>query len=147
MPLPPSRLPPVVGSRGASAMADVPLDTLARPAALPPLPLACRAPVSPVQVGTFVLFQESYHRETFKAMHPTGPKSDFDFRVLTQVGGVWRSRGSQGFGSHPDGADAGETMLYTQWRSAQVRGVSACPWRMLQVGALRAGLWADPFER
>ncbi|KAG2449995.1 hypothetical protein HYH02_000099 [Chlamydomonas schloesseri] len=35
-------------------------------------------------VGTFVLFQETYHRETFKTMHPSGPKSDFDFRVLTQ---------------------------------------------------------------
>ncbi|PNH10803.1 2-iminoacetate synthase [Tetrabaena socialis] len=35
-------------------------------------------------VGTFVLFQESYHRDTFKTMHPTGPKSDFDYRVLTQ---------------------------------------------------------------
>ncbi|KAG2501619.1 hypothetical protein HYH03_000124 [Edaphochlamys debaryana] len=36
------------------------------------------------KVGTFVLFQESYHRGTFKKMHPTGPKSDFDYRVLTQ---------------------------------------------------------------
>lgn len=35
-------------------------------------------------VGTFVLFQETYHRDTFKVMHPSGPKSDFDFRVLTQ---------------------------------------------------------------
>ncbi|KXZ55408.1 hypothetical protein GPECTOR_3g6 [Gonium pectorale] len=36
------------------------------------------------KVGTFVLFQETYHRGTFKTMHPTGPKSDFDYRVLTQ---------------------------------------------------------------
>lgn len=37
------------------------------------------------QVGTFTLFQESYHRETFKKMHVSGPKSDFDHRLLTQV--------------------------------------------------------------
>ncbi|GIM16082.1 hypothetical protein Vretimale_18737 [Volvox reticuliferus] len=36
------------------------------------------------KVGTFVLFQETYHRDTFKKMHPGGPKSDFDYRVLTQ---------------------------------------------------------------
>lgn len=38
------------------------------------------------KVGTFTLFQESYHRESFKKMHVSGPKSDFDYRVLTQVG-------------------------------------------------------------
>lgn len=38
-----------------------------------------------VQVGTFTLFQETYHRETFKKMHVSGPKSDYDHRLLTQV--------------------------------------------------------------
>ena len=38
------------------------------------------------QVGTFTLFQESYHRETFAKMHVSGPKSDYDHRLLTQVG-------------------------------------------------------------
>uniref|UniRef100_A0A7S0WW57 Biotin and thiamin synthesis-associated domain-containing protein n=1 Tax=Chlamydomonas leiostraca TaxID=1034604 RepID=A0A7S0WW57_9CHLO len=36
------------------------------------------------KVGTFTLFQESYHRETFKKMHVSGPKSDFDHRLLSQ---------------------------------------------------------------
>lgn len=36
------------------------------------------------QVGTFTLFQETYHRPTFKQMHVSGPKSDFDHRLLTQ---------------------------------------------------------------
>lgn len=36
------------------------------------------------QVGTFTLFQETYHRPTFKTMHISGPKSDFDHRLLTQ---------------------------------------------------------------
>lgn len=35
-------------------------------------------------VGTFTLFQETYHRPTFKTMHISGPKSDFDHRLLTQ---------------------------------------------------------------
>jgi [FeFe] hydrogenase H-cluster radical SAM maturase HydG len=35
-------------------------------------------------VGTFTLFQETYHRPTFSAMHVSGPKSDYDHRLLTQ---------------------------------------------------------------
>lgn len=36
------------------------------------------------KVGTFTLFQETYHRPTFKKMHVSGPKSDYDHRLLTQ---------------------------------------------------------------
>lgn len=36
------------------------------------------------KVGTFTLFQETYHRPTFAKMHVSGPKSDFDHRLLTQ---------------------------------------------------------------
>lgn len=32
-------------------------------------------------IGTFQIFQETYHRETYKKMHPTGFKSDYDYRV------------------------------------------------------------------
>eukprot|EP00808_Paulinella_micropora_P007776 g3521.t1 len=35
-------------------------------------------------VGTFNLFQETYHRPTFKKMHPSGPKSDYNHRLLSQ---------------------------------------------------------------
>jgi len=28
-------------------------------------------------IGTYILFQETYHRATYKAMHSAGPKSDF----------------------------------------------------------------------
>lgn len=28
-------------------------------------------------IGTYVLFQETYHRDTYKNMHPSGPKSDY----------------------------------------------------------------------
>ncbi|MDR2526242.1 MAG: [FeFe] hydrogenase H-cluster radical SAM maturase HydG [Oscillospiraceae bacterium] len=28
-------------------------------------------------IGTYILFQETYHRETYEQLHPTGPKSDY----------------------------------------------------------------------
>jgi 2-iminoacetate synthase len=31
-------------------------------------------------IGTYQLFQETYHPETYRAMHKTGPKSDYDNR-------------------------------------------------------------------
>jgi len=43
-------------------------------------------------VGTYTLFQETYHRETFRKVHVSGPKSDYDHRLLTmdraQIGGI-----------------------------------------------------------
>jgi len=35
------------------------------------------------KIGTYTLFQETYHRPTFKYMHIGGPKSHYDNRVLT----------------------------------------------------------------
>ena len=35
-------------------------------------------------VGTFTLFQETYHRPTFARMHVSGPKSDYSHRLLSQ---------------------------------------------------------------
>lgn len=32
-------------------------------------------------IGTYQLFQETYHRETYKKMHPTGIKRDYDWRI------------------------------------------------------------------
>ena len=32
-------------------------------------------------IGTYVLFQETYHRETYARMHPAGPKADYVFRL------------------------------------------------------------------
>mmetsp|Transcript_4748 Transcript_4748/g.7388 ORF Transcript_4748/g.7388 Transcript_4748/m.7388 type:complete len:574 (-) Transcript_4748:1010-2731(-) len=43
-------------------------------------------------VGTYTLFQESYHRPTYERVHPWGPKSDYEYRVQTfdraQTGGI-----------------------------------------------------------
>ena len=32
-------------------------------------------------IGTYILFQESYHRETYEEMHPAGPKSNYDYHT------------------------------------------------------------------
>lgn len=34
-----------------------------------------------IGIGTYQIFQETYHRETYKIMHPTGSKSDYDCRL------------------------------------------------------------------
>lgn len=43
-------------------------------------------------IGTYVLFQETYHHETYKKMHPRGPKSDYRWRLMAmhraQEGGI-----------------------------------------------------------
>lgn len=32
-------------------------------------------------IGTYILFQETYHRETYAKMHPYGPKHDYDWHT------------------------------------------------------------------
>lgn len=32
-------------------------------------------------IGTYILFQEAYHRETYEAMHPSGPKSNWAYHT------------------------------------------------------------------
>jgi 2-iminoacetate synthase len=33
------------------------------------------------EIGTYQLFQETYHPGTYKRLHPRGPKADYDYRV------------------------------------------------------------------
>lgn len=40
------------------------------------------ATLKSVGIGTFQCFQETYHRETYAAMHPGGRKKDYDWRVF-----------------------------------------------------------------
>lgn len=44
------------------------------------------------EIGTYILFQETYHRPTYAAMHPQGPKSDYDWHTTAmdraQMGGI-----------------------------------------------------------
>ncbi|MFO7570910.1 MAG: [FeFe] hydrogenase H-cluster radical SAM maturase HydG [Smithellaceae bacterium] len=43
-------------------------------------------------IGTYLLFQETYHHETYKKMHPSGPKKDYANRLTAmhraQEGGI-----------------------------------------------------------
>lgn len=43
-------------------------------------------------IGTYLLFQETYHHETYKKMHPAGPKKDYTYRLTAmhraQEGGI-----------------------------------------------------------
>ena len=32
-------------------------------------------------IGTYILFQETYHKETYEKLHPTGPKSDYAYHT------------------------------------------------------------------
>lgn len=32
-------------------------------------------------IGTYILFQETYHRDTYREMHPSGPKADYDYHT------------------------------------------------------------------
>lgn len=33
------------------------------------------------QIGTYQLFQETYHPKTYRRLHPRGPKADYDYRI------------------------------------------------------------------
>jgi len=33
------------------------------------------------KIGTYILFQETYHRPTYERMHPSGPKRDYDWHT------------------------------------------------------------------
>ena len=33
------------------------------------------------EVGTYILFQETYHKESYLELHPTGPKHDYDYHT------------------------------------------------------------------
>ncbi|MCL2752757.1 MAG: [FeFe] hydrogenase H-cluster radical SAM maturase HydG [Defluviitaleaceae bacterium] len=32
-------------------------------------------------IGTYILFQETYHKPTYEALHPSGPKADYDWHT------------------------------------------------------------------
>ncbi len=33
------------------------------------------------EIGTYILFQETYHKEGYRQLHPTGPKSDYNYHT------------------------------------------------------------------
>ncbi len=57
-----------------------------------PMPVEDYKRLKATNIGTYVLFQETYHHETYRQMHPRGPKADFAWRVTAmhraQEGGI-----------------------------------------------------------
>ncbi len=49
-----------------------------------PLDVAGYRKMKAVGIGTYQIFQETYHRPTYAAMHPRGPKADFLWRLYGQ---------------------------------------------------------------
>ena len=47
-----------------------------------PMPLEHFRRLKAAKIGTYQLFQETYHHETYKKMHPDGPKSDYAARLM-----------------------------------------------------------------
>lgn len=51
-----------------------------------------------VGIGTYILFQETYHRETYKKMHPSGPKRDYDWHTTAMDRAMEAGIDDVGFG-------------------------------------------------
>ncbi|MBE9529316.1 MAG: [FeFe] hydrogenase H-cluster radical SAM maturase HydG [Proteobacteria bacterium] len=49
-------------------------------------------------VGVYQAFQETYHRETYATMHPTGPKRDYDYRLSAMDRAMEAGFGDVGIG-------------------------------------------------
>lgn len=47
-----------------------------------PLPLEQFQNLKKAGIGTYQLFQETYHLDTYKKVHPSGPKADYENRLL-----------------------------------------------------------------
>ncbi len=46
-----------------------------------PLTVEGFAELNELGIGTYTCFQETYHRPTYERLHPSGPKSDYDWRL------------------------------------------------------------------
>jgi 2-iminoacetate synthase len=50
------------------------------------------------QIGTYILFQETYHRLTYKEVHPRGPKGDYDWHTTAHDRAMEAGIDDVGFG-------------------------------------------------
>jgi 2-iminoacetate synthase len=50
------------------------------------------------EIGTYILFQETYHRETYRKMHPDGPKNDYDWHTCAHHRAMQAGIDDVGFG-------------------------------------------------
>ncbi|MBT9139945.1 MAG: 2-iminoacetate synthase [Dehalococcoidia bacterium] len=49
-------------------------------------------------IGTYILFQETYHRKTYEVMHPSGPKTDYDWHTTAHHRAMQAGIDDVGFG-------------------------------------------------
>lgn len=49
-------------------------------------------------IGTYILFQETYHRKTYELMHPSGPKADYDWHTTAHHRAMQAGIDDVGFG-------------------------------------------------
>lgn len=52
-----------------------------------------------VKIGTYTVFQETYHRETYRTMHPAGIKSDYHWRLTAMDRAQQEGIGDVGIGA------------------------------------------------
>lgn len=52
-----------------------------------------------VKIGTYTVFQETYHRETYQKMHPKGPKSNYEKRLYTMNHALAKGMNDVGIGA------------------------------------------------
>lgn len=50
------------------------------------------------EIGTYILFQETYHRKTYQEMHPGGPKADYDWHTTAHCRAMAAGLDDVGFG-------------------------------------------------
>ncbi len=50
---------------------------------IPPLSMEQFRKLKEAKIGTFTMFQETYHKETYEKMHPSGKKKDYYWRLET----------------------------------------------------------------
>jgi 2-iminoacetate synthase len=51
------------------------------------------------KIGTYQLFQETYHRPTYERMHPSGPKKDYNWRISAMDRALEAGIGDVGIGA------------------------------------------------
>ncbi len=49
-------------------------------------------------IGTYILFQETYHEKTYKEFHPSGPKSDYEYHLTAMDRAMEGGIADVGFG-------------------------------------------------
>ncbi len=64
-----------------------------------PMPVDALREIKEAGAGVFQVFQETYHPETYAAMHPSGPKADYAWRITCMDRAIEAGFGDVGIGA------------------------------------------------